>query len=75
MIPRNEHPNPQIERNRWLNLNGIYQFEIDKSICGFDKEFHKRDALNSEVLFMSVGQGEVHKLTDSYCYTYYYILI
>ncbi len=29
MIPRNEHPNPQFERENWLNLNGEWDFEFD----------------------------------------------
>ncbi len=29
MIPRNEHPNPQFQRENWLNLNGEWDFEFD----------------------------------------------
>lgn len=28
-IPRPEHPNPQLERKNWLNLNGEWDFEFD----------------------------------------------
>ena len=28
-IPRHEHPNPQCERENWLNLNGEWDFEFD----------------------------------------------
>ncbi|MBR6361653.1 MAG: beta-glucuronidase, partial [Clostridia bacterium] len=28
-IPRKEHPNPQSERENWLNLNGEWDFEFD----------------------------------------------
>ncbi len=28
-IPRAEHPNPQLERKNWLNLNGEWDFEFD----------------------------------------------
>ncbi len=28
-IPRPEHPNPQFERNNWINLNGEWDFEFD----------------------------------------------
>ena len=27
MIPRNEHPDPQAERARWMNLNGEWELE------------------------------------------------
>ena len=29
MIYRQEHPNPQFERNNWVNLNGEWDFEFD----------------------------------------------
>ena len=30
-IPRPEHPRPDLQRSRWLNLNGTWQFEIDET--------------------------------------------
>lgn len=30
MIYREEHPKPQFERRDWINLNGEWQFEIDR---------------------------------------------
>lgn len=29
-IPRQEHPKPQFQRNKWINLNGVWQFEMDQ---------------------------------------------
>ena len=34
MIPRPEHPKPQFRRDSWLNLNGVWAFEIDNSRSG-----------------------------------------
>lgn len=34
MIYRQEHPKPQFERENWLNLNGVWQFEIDHGNSG-----------------------------------------
>jgi len=31
-IPRPEHPNPQWRRDRWLNLNGTWQFGLDENL-------------------------------------------
>lgn len=42
-IYRTEHPNPQFMRNDWMNLNGIWQFEIDNGKSG-----KYRDLLNPE---------------------------
>ena len=33
-MQRCEHPKPQFERENWLNLNGIWQFEIDDAKSG-----------------------------------------
>ena len=29
-IPRSEYPRPQFQRKAYLNLNGAWQFEIDR---------------------------------------------
>ncbi|MBM4082428.1 MAG: beta-galactosidase, partial [Planctomycetes bacterium] len=29
-IPRPEHPRPDLQRDLWLNLNGPWEFEMDK---------------------------------------------
>lgn len=33
-IPRPEHPRPQFFRPGWLNLNGVWEFEADRSASG-----------------------------------------
>ena len=40
-IPRPEHPNPQFQRREWLNLNGKWSFEIDKSKSGLAKKYYE----------------------------------
>lgn len=48
MIPRPEHPNPQMQREEWLNLNGEWEFEFDDGRSGeeqkwfLDKIFSKK---------------------------------
>ena len=37
-IPRPEHPRPQCVRERWLNLNGPWQFEIDQGDTGLERQ-------------------------------------
>ena len=41
MIPRPEHPFPQMERENWLNLNGEWDFAFDFGKSGRDREFYK----------------------------------
>jgi beta-galactosidase/beta-glucuronidase len=36
-IPRPEYPRPQAVRTDWLNLNGTWDFEIDKSDVGLER--------------------------------------
>lgn len=36
-IPRAEFPNPQFERISWQCLNGLWDFEIDKSLSGLER--------------------------------------
>jgi len=41
--PRPEYPRPQFTRDAWLNLNGEWQFEIDRSDTGLERGLTDRD--------------------------------
>jgi len=47
-IPRPEHPRPQFVRERWLNLNGQWQFEIDQGDSGLERGLKERE-LNATI--------------------------
>lgn len=49
-IPRQEHPNPQFERIMWDNLNGKWEFEIDKSVSGKDRKLYNSEKLKDEII-------------------------
>ncbi len=49
-IPRPEHPNPQFEREDWVNLNGEWEFELDRGISGRDRKFYEREHLDSKII-------------------------
>lgn len=36
-VPRPEYPRPQLVRERWLNLNGPWQFEVDRGDSGLER--------------------------------------
>lgn len=36
-LPRPEYPRPQFVRDAWLNLNGTWQFETDRSDSGLER--------------------------------------
>lgn len=40
-IPRPEHPEPQAVRQDWLNLNGLWQFELDPGASGEARGWHE----------------------------------
>ncbi|MGB9605869.1 MAG: glycoside hydrolase family 2 protein, partial [Bryobacteraceae bacterium] len=38
-IPRPEHPQPQFQREQWLNLNGTWEFEFDDANAGLKENW------------------------------------
>ncbi|MFE6887461.1 glycoside hydrolase family 2 protein [Streptomyces sp. NPDC057694] len=42
-VPRPEYPRPQFARDAWLNLNGTWQFEIDRSDTGLERGLRERE--------------------------------
>ncbi|MFG2267030.1 glycoside hydrolase family 2 protein [Streptomyces sp. NPDC048720] len=41
-LPRPEYPRPQFVRDAWLNLNGEWEFEIDRSDTGLERGLRDR---------------------------------
>ncbi len=58
-IPRPEYPNPQFERKNWINLNGKWEFEIDKSASGKDRKLYEADRLSGEILVPFCPESEL----------------
>lgn len=48
-LPKPEHPRPQLVRDNWMNLNGIWGFEIDAGDSGLERGLARRE-LTSEIL-------------------------
>ena len=48
-LPKPEHPRPQLVRDNWMNLNGIWGFEIDAGDSGLERGLAKRE-LTGEIL-------------------------
>lgn len=48
-ISRPEHPMPNRMRDEWINLNGVWEFEIDNEVSGIEKEYYKRDSLTAAI--------------------------
>ncbi|MBN2642498.1 MAG: hypothetical protein JXR78_12660 [Victivallales bacterium] len=45
-VPRNEYPRPQFKRDRWMCLNGEWQFEIDNGDSGLQRGFLEQELKN-----------------------------
>ena len=49
-IPRSEHPNPQMMREAWMNLNGEWAFEMDFGRSGRERGLAQAEALSGKIL-------------------------
>ncbi|MDR5700805.1 glycoside hydrolase family 2 protein [Agromyces aerolatus] len=62
-IPRPEYPRPQFRRDRWLNLNGTWGFEIDRGDSGLERGL--RDAeLAGEILVPFAPESTMSGIGD-----------
>ena len=48
-IPRPEYPRPQMVRREFVNLNGKWDFEIDKSVSGKARGLFAREHLSGKI--------------------------
>lgn len=49
-LPRPEHPNPQLERSTWLNLNGEWDFAFDFSRSGKARKMYENGDFSQKIL-------------------------
>ena len=49
-IPRPEHPQPQMQREDWTNLNGEWNFYIDYGNSGKDRKIYKETELPERII-------------------------
>jgi len=48
-IPRPEHPRPDFFRADWLNLNGVWQFELDPGRSGHERRWFESGSFGKEI--------------------------
>ena len=48
-LPRPEYPRPQLVRDRWMNLNGEWQFLRDHSVSGMERKLYHADSLPDRI--------------------------
>lgn len=62
---RQEYPRPQLKRNEWQNLNGVWQFEFDDENKGMQLGWHKNpSALGRKVNVPFAYQTELSGIND-----------
>lgn len=62
--PRPEYPRPQFTRDAWLNLNGEWQFETDRSDTGLERGLTDRE-LSSRILVPFCPESELSGIAET----------
>lgn len=62
---RNEYPRPQFEREEWINLNGEWNFDLDKAMIGKKEKWYlSPERLTKKILVPFVYQSELSQVED-----------
>ena len=63
-IPKPEHPRPDFYRPSWFNLNGEWEFEIDRGITGKERKFYERPSLSDKIIVPFVPESVLSGVND-----------
>lgn len=58
-IPRPEHPQPQLQRKNWENLNGEWEFAFDFGKSGEDRKFWEKERLEGKITVPFCPESEL----------------
>lgn len=47
---RGEYPRPQFVRKDWISLNGVWDFTVDNSLTGEERNFQKAEKFDMEII-------------------------
>ena len=65
MIPRPEFPEPLMQRRRWKNLNGTWQFEVDAGGNGLDCDWQKRSDFSRTILVPYPPESQLSQIHET----------
>ena len=61
--PRPEHPKPQFQRDKWLNLNGVWDFAFDFGLSGREKAWHEDPSnLSQEIVIPYCPESKLSRI-------------
>ena len=63
-VPRPEYPRPSMVRDRWMTLNGSWQFEIDRSDSGRERGMVDRE-LSGRITVPFAPESELSGVADT----------
>lgn len=63
-IPRPEFPNPNFERKDWINLNGKWEFEFDRSNSGKQRKIVEKEKFDGEIIVPFTFESELSGIGD-----------
>jgi len=58
-IPRPEYPRPQMVRESWINLNGLWEFEFDFGRSGKERGVMQKDKLDMQICVPFCPESEL----------------
>lgn len=70
IIPRPEHPRPDFERNKWMNLNGKWDFEFDDYNQGETEYWYKQKTFSRKIVVPFCFQSELSGINDKGLHEY-----
>ncbi len=62
--PRQEHPNPQFQREDWINLNGEWDFKIDFEMSGEEKGYYACDGFEQKITVPFCPESELSGINN-----------
>jgi beta-galactosidase/beta-glucuronidase len=64
VLPRPEYPRPQFVRDRWVNLNGAWEFTFDDSNQGLTEQWYAGRAFDQHIVVPFPYQAELSGINE-----------
>ena len=61
ILPKSEYPRPQMVRDLWMNLNGEWDFMLDKENVGLEEKWFENPSFKEKIVVPFVYQSNLSK--------------